>query len=98
METVMNLKKVALVFFLALTGLHLFSTLMLSQGYLETPMQWIQRGFDLPALLAGILYAFTSLKVYFLESGKAHGWFDITGGIVGAGLFITALVLNFITF
>lgn len=96
METVVNLKKVALVFFLSLTGIHLFSSLMLTQGYLESPMNWIQKGLDLPAILAGILYAFSSLKVYLLETGKTHPAFDILGGVLAAALFITAIVLNFI--
>ena len=95
MTTVANVKKVSLLFFLALTGTHLFSSLMLSRGYLQTPMTWVNQSFDLPALLAGVLYAFTSFKLYLEELGKSSQWFDLVGGIIAAAVVMAGIVLNF---
>lgn len=95
MNTVENVKKVSLVFFLVLTGAHLLSSLMLANGYAAKPMTLVNNSLDIPAILAGILYAFTSAKRYLEDIGKDNMTFDITAGVVGGLLVIGSLVLNF---
>lgn len=95
MNTVANVKKVSLLFFIAIAGAHILSTLLLAQGYISQPLTIINGTFDLPAILAGILYAFSSAKLYMEDLGKDTKTFDMIAGIFGGIALIGAVFVNF---
>ena len=95
MNTVANVKKVSLIFFLLLAGAHILSSLLLARGYMSNTLLMINGTADIPALLAGILYAFSSMKLYLEEIGKNTGIFDIVAGIIGGVIIIGAVYINF---
>ncbi|EKD92759.1 MAG: hypothetical protein ACD_28C00337G0006 [uncultured bacterium] len=96
METVLNVKKISLLFFLILTGTHLFSSLMVSRGYDSPTISILNGVLDIPTILAGILYAFTSLKLYLEQLGKSTKLFDVIAGMMSGFLLIIVLYLNFL--
>tara|TARA_B100000315_G_C14477647_1_gene541381 strand:+ start:865 stop:1158 length:294 start_codon:yes stop_codon:yes gene_type:complete len=95
MNTVANIKKVSLLFFIVLTGAHILSSLMLANEYFNDTMSLLNKTLDLPAILAGIIYGFTSLKLYLEETGKDTKIFDVVAGALGGIILIAAIYLNF---
>jgi hypothetical protein len=95
MNTVVNVKKVSLIFFIVLVGGHLFSTLMLANDYYSESMVLMNGILDIPAILSAIIYAFTSLKLYIEENGKSTKVFDLVAGIIGGIVLLAAIYLNF---
>lgn len=95
MSTIGNLKKVSLLLFIVLAGAHILATLLVARGMVSRPLTLIQGTLDLPAILAGILYAFSSAKLYMEELGKDTKTFDLVAGILGGMALISAIVVNF---
>jgi hypothetical protein len=95
MNTVRNVKKVSLLFFIALGGIHILSTLLLARGYDTQTLTLINGTFDLPVIFVGILYAFTSMKLYLEEMGKDTKLFDLLAGILSGTLLLGAAFVNF---
>lgn len=95
MDTVLNVKKVSLLFFLTITGTHLFASLMIANGYSEKWIQTLSGVLDLPAILAGVLYAFTSSKLYLEQIGKPTHIFDVIAGIIAGIILILSFYFNF---
>ncbi len=96
MNTVANVKKIALLFFILFTGAHILSTLMLANGYFSDTMRILNGTLDIPAILSGLLYAFTSLKLYLEDMGKHTKMLDIAAGILGGLILIALLYVNFL--
>jgi hypothetical protein len=95
MNTVSNVKKVSLLFFIGLAGAHITSSLLLARGYGSQPLHIINGTFDVPAILAAVLYAFSSFKVYLEELGRDTMAFDMAAGVLGGIALIGAIVVNF---
>lgn len=96
MDTITNVKKVSLIFFLALTGTHVLSSLMLANDYFDRIMVIVNGTLDVPAIIAGLIYAFTSAKLYLEEIGKDTKIFDMVAGIVAGVILMAVLYLNFL--
>lgn len=97
MNTVANIKKVSLLLFIVIAGTHILSTLLLARGVSNRPLVLINETLDLPAILAGILYAFSSAKLYMEDLGRDTKNFDLVAGIIGGLLLAGAMFLNFFT-
>lgn len=95
MNTIANLKKVSLLFFLILAGTHIVSSLLLAKGSENPTILILNEILDLPAILAGILYAFTSLKSYLEKIGKETKWFDTVAGCIAGIFLIVSIYFNF---
>ncbi len=63
MTTLENTHKVCLVLFLILGGIHITSSLMISNGYSIPETTLINRTLDIPVIATGLGYALTSLKL-----------------------------------
>ncbi|MBT5016474.1 hypothetical protein HN748_05085 [Candidatus Peregrinibacteria bacterium] len=96
MNTVANVKKVALLFFILFTGGHILSTLMLANDYFSDTMRILNGTLDIPAILSGLLYGFTSLKLYLEDMGKHTKPFDLVAGILGGIILLALLYVNFL--
>jgi hypothetical protein len=95
MNTLANIKKVSLIFFIAFGGTHLLSSLMLANYYFSDTMRLLNGTLDIPAVISGLLYGFTSLKLYMQDLGKPTKSLDLVGGIIGG---ITILILIYVNF
>lgn len=96
MNTVLNVKKVSLLLFLVLMGTHLASTLLLARGATTPTLTLLSETLDIPALIAGLLYGFTSAKLYLEETGRSTHLFDPIAGALAGLILIGAIYLNFI--
>ena len=96
MNTVVNIKKVSLLLFILVAGAHILSTLLLARGYTDRSLYLINGTFDLPAILVGILYAFSSAKSTMENLGKDTKTFDLMAGIFGGLILVGALLVNFL--
>lgn len=96
MNTVLNIKKVALVFFIIFGGGHIFSALMLANGYFSDTMRLLNGTLDIPAIICGLLYGFTSLRLYMENNGKPTKNFDLIGGILGGIIVLAIIYINFL--
>ena len=95
MNTLANIKKVSLLFFIVFGGTHLLSSLMLANGYFSDTMRLLNGTFDIPAILSGLLYGFISLKIYMEDLGKPTKTIDLVAGILGG---LTVLILVYVNF
>lgn len=69
--------------------------LMLGKGYTGQLLSALYGALDIPAICAGILYGFTSLKMILEKMNKNTHLFDIVAGIVGGIIFMAILYINF---
>ena len=75
--TIQNIKKVTLVFFI-ITGLaHLGSSVLIANNiYLKTAFI-INKTMDIPFILTGLIYGFTSLRLSLTNPSSKHKTLDI---------------------
>ncbi len=96
MNTVLNIKKVSLLFFILFGGAHIFSSLMLANDYFSDNMRLLNGTLDIPAIICGFIYAATSLKLYLEDMGKSTKTFDLVAGVIGGLILIALLYVNFL--
>jgi len=77
-QTLINIKKVSLVFFI-LTGLiHLGSTALISNSIYLKQAFILNRTMDIPLVLTGLIYAFSSMRLSLTDPSKKHKVLDIS--------------------
>jgi len=77
-QTLINIKKVSLVFFI-LTGLiHLGSTALISNSIYLKQAFILNRTMDIPVVLTGLIYAFSSMRLSLTDPNKKHKVLDIS--------------------
>ena len=96
MNTLDNIKKVSLLFFIIFGGTHLVSSLMLANNYFSDTMRLLNGTLDIPAILSGLLYGFISLKIYMEDLGKPTKNFDLVGGVLGGIIVLALIYVNFL--
>ena len=94
-ETTKNLHKVCLLLFLILGALHLASSLMIVNGYFLAESTLVNRTMDIPLILSGIGYGFTSLKLNLSQNNIFQ---KILNGIIillSLGIISLLVYINF---
>lgn len=77
-QTLTNIKKVSLVFFI-ITGLvHLGSTALISNALYLKQAFILNRTMDIPLVITGLIYAFSSVRLSLTDPGKKHKILDIS--------------------
>jgi hypothetical protein len=99
-STIVNVKKVALVFFIATGLLHLGSSMLLANN-LFTKMAFLtNKTMDIPFAITGLIYALTSLRLKLTNPDHDHKILDIILicviivillGLIGINLFLPDL-------
>ena len=99
-STIVNIKKVALVFFIATGLLHLGSSILLANN-LFTKMAFLtNKTMDIPFAITGLIYALTSLRLKLTNPDHDHKILDIILicviivillGLIGINLFLPDL-------
>lgn len=97
MKTIENIKKVSLIFFV-ITGIaHLGSSILIANSLFLKEAQITNKIMDIPFILTGLLYAFSSLRIALTRPEKNHKKLDILLLaiiiLVLIGLIITNLVI-----
>jgi hypothetical protein len=77
-QTLTNIKKVALIFFIITGLLHLGSSLLIANGLFLKQAFILNKTMDVPLVLTGLLYGFASLRLMLTDPNKNHKILDIT--------------------
>lgn len=76
-HTILNIKKVALIFFI-ITGLfHLGSSVLLANDLYLKPAFLLNKTMDIPFAITGLIYALSSLRLNLTNPDHAHKILDI---------------------
>ncbi len=91
-NTIKTTKNIALIFF-AITGiLHLGSTIFINNNFFLKEAFIMNKTMDVPFIITGLIYGFTSLRLSLTDSSKPHKTLDIVL-ISLIGIFLIGLIL-----
>lgn len=76
-KTLINIKKVSLLFFLITTAIHLASSALINNRIFLKESLILNKTMDIPLLLTGMIYAFASLRLNLTDPEKNHKALDI---------------------
>lgn len=76
-KTLINIKKVSLVFFIISGFLHLGSTVFIANNLFLKEASIINKTMDIPLILTGLLYGFASLRLSLTNPEKIYKKLDI---------------------
>ncbi len=76
-STIENIKKVALIFFIATGILHLGSSVFIANQLFMKPAFILNRTMDIPFVITGIIYALASLRLGLTNPNSEHKKLDI---------------------
>ena len=77
-QTLINIKKVSLVFFLVTTTLHLTSAIFIANDLFTTKSITVNKTMDIPLLLTGLIYAFSSMRLSLTDPNRNYKALDIS--------------------
>lgn len=100
MNTIINIKKVALVFFVITGLLHLGSSILIANELYIKPAFILNKTMDIPFIITGLIYGLSSLRLTFTNPNHEHKTLDIILicviivvllGLVAVNLFVPDL-------
>ena len=77
MNIIQNIKRISLIFFIITGTLHLGSSIFIANQFYFKEAFIINKTLDIPFVLTGLLYAFSSLRLQFADPEKEHKALDI---------------------
>lgn len=77
MNTIINIKKVALVFFVITGLLHLGSSILIANELYIKPAFILNKTMDIPFIITGLIYGLSSLRLTFTNPNHEHKTLDI---------------------
>ncbi len=94
MNTILNIKKVSLIFFVITGFLHLGSSIFIANEFFIKESFIINKIMDIPFILTGLIYAFTSLRLSLTDPEKNHKALDISLISIIILVLIALLLIN----
>ena len=76
-HTIQNIKKVSLVFFIITVLLHIVSSLFRANTLYLKEAFIVNKTMDVPLVLTGLLYGFSSIRLMLTNPEKSHKMLDI---------------------
>jgi len=77
MNTFINIKKVSLIFFIAVGLIHLGSSMLLANNVYSQVSYIINKTMEIPFILTGMIYGLSSLRISFFNPENPHKILDI---------------------
>lgn len=78
MNTIQNIKKVALIFFIITGFLHLGSSALIANQIFLKQAFILNKTMDIPFIITGLIYGFCSLRLGLSNPEKQHKILDIS--------------------
>lgn len=78
MNTILNIKKVSLTFFIITGLLHLGSSIFIANQFFLKESFIVNKVMDIPFILTGLIYAASSLRLTLTDPEKNHKALDIS--------------------
>ncbi len=94
MNTIQNIKKISLIFFIATGFLHLGSSILLANEIIPREAYILNKTMDIPFILTGLIYGFSSLRISLTNPDKKHKTLDIIFISVIIVVLIGLLIIN----
>lgn len=95
-STIQNIKKVALVFFIATGVLHLGSSIFIANQIFTKPAFILNRTMDIPFVITGMIYALASLRLGLTNPSSEHKKLDIALASVVILITLSLILINII--
>jgi hypothetical protein len=94
--TIINIKKISLLFFLLFGAVHLISSALLTNNLFYKQSLIVNQTLDIPFILTGLLYAFSSIRLSFTDNEEPHKTLDIFLIAIIIAALITIISVDFI--
>lgn len=100
LNTILNIKKIALIFFIVTGLLHLGSSVLLANDLFLKPAFILNKTMDIPFTITGLIYGLASLRMNLTNPEQYHKTLDIILicvimvvllGLIGVNLFVPDL-------
>ncbi|MCK9186664.1 hypothetical protein M0P48_04480 [Candidatus Gracilibacteria bacterium] len=78
MNTFLNIKKVSLIFFIAIGIIHLGSSMLIANNLFPQISYIINKTMEIPFILTGMIYGLSSLRISFSNQENPHKVLDIS--------------------
>ena len=96
MKTIENIKKVSLAFFI-ITGIaHLGSSILIANDLFLKQAEIAIKIMDIPFILTGLIYAFSSLRIALTKPDKSHKKLDILLISIIILVLIGVMIINLV--
>ena len=94
MKTTENIQKVSVIFFIIIGLAHIITGLMAANGYFPEPTSLISRVLEIPFIVIGMIYGFSSLKLIVASREKKHKILDTIFVSIVAVVFVAIVTIN----
>ena len=94
MDTIQNIKKVSILFFVVIGSLHIGSTLFISNGLYLKEALIVNKTLDIPFIITGLIYGLSSLRISLAQKEKTHKILDATLGGTVIFIFLVLIAIN----
>jgi hypothetical protein len=94
MDTLNNIKKVSLIFFIVIGIAHIGSSLFIANDLLLKESIILNKTLDIPFVITALIYGFSSLRIALARKEKTHRILDaVLIGII-ALVFVGLIIIN----
>ncbi len=94
MNTIQNIKKVAIILFLTTGLLHLSSSAFIANELFLKQAFIVNKTLDIPFIITGLIYGFSSLRLALTDPNKQHKTLDIILMCVIILILIGLILIN----
>ncbi|MDP2642293.1 MAG: hypothetical protein Q8P62_00430 [Candidatus Peregrinibacteria bacterium] len=77
MNTLLNIKRVSLIFFIAIGIIHLGSSMLIANNIFSQTSYIVSKTMEIPFILTGMMYGLCSLRISLTNPEEPHKTLDI---------------------
>jgi len=77
MEKIKNIRNVSLIFFIITGVLHFGSSILIANGLFLKTTSILNKTMDIPFVMTGLIYAFSSVRLKLTDPDQSHKTLDI---------------------
>ena len=94
METLKNIKKVSILFFIVIGILHIGSSLFIANNLYLKESILVNKTLDIPFIVTGLIYGLTSLRLSLAKQEKSHRILDAVLAATVIVIFLALIAIN----
>jgi hypothetical protein len=93
-ETIKNIKKVSILFFIPIGIIHIGSSLFIANNLFLKESIIINKTLDIPFIITGLIYGLSSLRISLANQEKSHKILDVALAGTIVLIFIALIAIN----
>ncbi len=94
MKTIVNIKKIALLFFIVTGFIHLGASVFIANQLFIKEATIAHKVMDIPFIITGVIYGLSTLRLNFTDPEKKHKTLDISLAGLTILILIALVVVN----